>query len=88
MKVYKCQWEEHAGALVDKVVAMQRMARLAAMAYNRFQQGQDGRTPFQRQTGRVCRSEVVPFGERVRNRESKKSGERKNIMDIKWKDGK
>ena len=57
------------------------------MAYNRYQQGHDGRTPYQRQTGRACRSEVIPFGEQVLYKQSKKSGETKNIMDVKWRDG-
>ena len=57
------------------------------MAYNRFQQGSDGGTAYQRQTGRVCRSEVVPFGEKVLYRQSKRPGERKEAMEVKWREG-
>ena len=86
MKVYKCQLEDRIGKIEDDALIMQWMARWAAMAYNRFQQGHDGRTPFQRQTGRVCHQEVVPFGEKVLYRQSKRSGERKHIMDEKWRE--
>ena len=87
LKVYKCQLEERIGSIEDDSFVMLWMARWSAMAYNRYQQGDDGRTPFQRQTGRMCRSDVVPFGEKVLYRESKKSGEKKRIMEIKWREG-
>ena len=82
MKVFKCQLEEHVGKIEEDMVILQWMARWAAMAYNRYQQGSDGRTAFQRQTGRLCRSGVIPFGEKVLHRESKRSGDKKRIMEI------
>ena len=51
MKVYRCQLEDHVGPLEDSAIILQWLARWTAMSYNRFQQGRDGRTPFQRQTG-------------------------------------
>ena len=47
------------------------------MAYNRYARGTDGKTAYQRQTGRWCKSEVVPFGEKVLFRPLKKSGGRR-----------
>ena len=61
------------------------MVRWAAMAYNRYQQGHDGRTAYRRQNGRECHSEVLPFGEKVLFRQAKHTGARKNAMDSKWK---
>ena len=63
------------------------MARWAAMAYNRYQQGNDGKTTYQRQTGRACRSEAIPFGETVLYRESKTQNEKKEAMEVKWREG-
>ena len=57
MRVYKCQLEDKIGKLEDEEIIYQWMARWAAMAYNRFQQGSDGKTAYQRQTGRTCRNE-------------------------------
>ena len=37
----------------------------AAMAMSRYKKGRDGLTPYQRQKGRRCKLEVVPFGEVV-----------------------
>ena len=48
MKVYKCQLEDKVGAIDEKAIIMQWMARWAAMVYKRFQQGHDGKTPYQR----------------------------------------
>ena len=75
------------GVLEDKSVIMQWMARWAAMAYNRYARGTDGKTAYQRQTGRWCKSEVLPFGEKVLFRPLKKSGGKKDIMEIKWQEG-
>ena len=36
------------------------------MAYSRYKLGEDGKTPYERQKGRKCVLEVVPFGELVR----------------------
>ena len=79
IKIDRCQLEDHIGNIEDNAVIMQWMARWAAMAYNKFQQGHDGKTPFPRQTRRQCHSEVVPFGEKVLFKYLKKSGGRRTL---------
>ena len=41
------------------------MVRWAAMLVSRFARGADGKTSYQRRTGKPCRLEVLPFGESV-----------------------
>ena len=82
MRVYKVQLEAGVGKLEEKEVIMQWLARWAVMSYNRYQRGTDGKTPCQRQTGRWCKNEVVPFGEKVWFRPLRRSGDKKNIMNI------
>ena len=66
MRVYKCAIEDGIGeALPEDSPILLWMARWAAMAHNRSQVGHDGKTAYQRQLGRPCRHDVVPFGERV-----------------------
>ena len=77
-------WDGIGVCLEDEDVVLQWLARWAAMAYNRFQVGSDGRTAYQRQLGKACRQEVVPFGEKVLYKELKRSGDRKDVMDINW----
>ena len=40
----------------------------AADCLNKYQVGEDGKTAYERQRGRKCRTEVLPFGERVHYR--------------------
>jgi hypothetical protein len=88
VKVYKDQVEDGIGEVLETdSVLMQWMIRWAAMAYSRFQQGADGKTAYQRQTGRACRSHVVPFGESVLYKQLKRSGEKKNALDVNWHAG-
>ena len=68
-------------------VIWQWMARWAAMSYNRFQRGADGKTAYQRQLGRACSVEVVPFGERVMYKTLKTGGKKKEASESKWSDG-
>ena len=86
MKVYKCYLDDHVGKIEDDTFIMPWMARWAAMAYNRFQQGHDGWTLYTRPTGRMCRSKVKHFGRRCFIG-SQLSGERKDIMEVKWREG-
>ena len=44
------------------------LLRWAAMTLSRFGKGKDGKTPCERQKGRKCDMEVVPFGEIVWHR--------------------
>ena len=41
---------------------MQWLVRWAAMLYSRYKVGLDGKTAYERQKGRKCKMEVVPFG--------------------------
>ena len=49
---------------VDSPV-IQWLARWSAMILSRFKAGKDHRTAHERQKGKACRMEVVPFGEKV-----------------------
>ena len=66
VRVMKLHLEERLGrkVLEDEPV-MAWMIRWAAMARSRYKKGQGGLTPYQRQKGRRCELEVVPFGEVV-----------------------
>ena len=48
MKVYKVQLEDNVGTIDPHAVIMVWMARWAAMAYNRYQQGSTGVNGHQR----------------------------------------
>lgn len=81
MRVYECVVEDGIQeALEDDAVILQWLARWAAMSYNRFQIGSDGKTAYQRQLGKAFRQEVVRFGEKVLL-------EKKNAMDAKPHEG-
>ena len=78
VRVLKLQLE----AKLNRTVAIQEpimhwMVRWAAMLLSRFRVGGDGKTAYQRQTGKRCVSDVVPFGETMWYRELHASGERK-----------
>ena len=60
------------------------LIRWAAMAMSRFQKGRDGKTPYQRQKGRKCELEVVPFGEKVRYRMPEVAGDRHQALEERW----
>ena len=57
------------------------LVRWAAMLYSRFKVGADGKTSYERQKGRKCKQEVVPFGEKVMYKKLKESGARKQVME-------
>ena len=67
IKVYLDQLEDRAKIKLqatDPILLW--LIRWVAMAYSRFKVGADGKTPYERQEGRKCLLEVVPFGEFVR----------------------
>ena len=66
---------------------MEWRIRWAAMSLSRFQVGKDKQTPYQRQVGKRCQVDVVPFGECVWFRRLSESGSRKRSMQSKWEDG-
>ena len=63
------------------------MVRWAAMLVSRFLVGKDGRTAYERRTGRKCRIPVVPFGEKVWYKEIRETKERKDKFSSEWKEG-
>ena len=56
------------------------------MALSRFQVGKDHKTAYQRQTGKACSVEVVPFAEKVWYRKAPTTGP-KLSMESKWEEG-
>ena len=67
VKVNKDQLEERASVKLQSTdVILLWMIRRAAMVYSRYKVGEDGETVYERQKGRTCNLEVVPFGELVR----------------------
>ena len=67
IKVYLDQLEERAKVKLQSTDAILLWPiRWVAMAYSRYKLGADGETPYERQKGRTCVLEVVPFGELVR----------------------
>jgi hypothetical protein len=66
VKVLKDQMEHKTHMTIESSdVIMQWLVRWAAMMYSRYKTGADGKTAYQRQKGKPCRTEVVPFGETV-----------------------
>ena len=57
------------------------------MAVSRFQIGKDRRAPYERQTGRGCRIEVVPFGETVLYRKPEVARDRHQALEERWDKG-
>ena len=53
---------------------MQWLVRWAAMLYSRFKVGADGKSSYERQKGRKCKQEVLPFAEKVMYKKLKDSG--------------
>ena len=67
IKVYLDQLEERANVKLQSTDAILLwLIRWVAMAYSRYKLGAEGKTPYERQKGRKCVLEVVPFGELVR----------------------
>ena len=63
------------------------MVRWAAMLVSRFLVDKDGRTAYERRTGRRCRVPVVPFGEKVWYRELKTKTGKQNNAESNWQRG-
>ena len=66
---------------------MEWLVRWSAMCLSRFHIGRDKRSAYERQTGKPCRTEVVPFGERVWFRRLTAHSDKKASMDTKWSEG-
>ena len=65
-RVLKEQIEEKAEMKLEcNEAIVMWMVRWAALLVSRFLVGKDGRTDYERRTGRKCRIPVVPFGEKL-----------------------
>ena len=65
---------------------MHWLVRWAAMSLSRFQVGNDRKTAHQRQFGKPCNVEVVPFAERIWYRKTPETGP-KLAMESRWEEG-
>ena len=88
VRVLKLQLE----AKLNRTIAIQEpimhwMVRWAAMLLSHFRVGEDRQTAFQRQMGKRCISDVIPFKETVWYRELHATGERKRSIATRWKIG-
>ena len=57
------------------------------MSMSRFKKGRDGMTPYQRQKGRKCELEVVPFGEVVMYRLPEVARDKHQALEERWGKG-
>ena len=82
VRVMKPQLQKRLGRKVlEDEPMMAWMGRWAAMAMPRFKAGRGCLTPCQRQTGRNCELEVVPFGEVVMYRLPKIARDRHQALE-------
>ena len=65
----------------------QPLLRWAAMTLSRFGKGKDGKTPYERQKGRKCDLEVVPFGEIVQYRLPEIAVDKPQALEPRWAKG-
>ena len=63
------------------------LLRWAAMSLSRFSPGKDKRIPYERQTGRKCQIDVVPFGETVLYRMPEVARDRHQALEERWEKG-
>jgi hypothetical protein len=88
VKVYKDQLEEKAKMQLEPTsVILLWMIRWAAMAYSRFKIGDDGKTAYERQKGRKCKLEVVPFGEKVFYKKLNQTASAMKSLESTWREG-
>ena len=57
------------------------------MSLSRFSKGKDGKTPYERQRGRKCDMEVMPFGEVVQYRLPEVAKDRHPALEARWGKG-
>ena len=60
------------------------LIRWAAMGVSRFLPGRDKNTPYERQTGRSCSIEVIPFGETILYRMPEVARDRHQALEPRW----
>ena len=57
------------------------------MAVSRYAPGKDRNTPYERQLGRTCDIEIVPFGETVLYRIPEVARDRHQALEERWERG-
>ena len=57
------------------------------MVYSRYKVGEDGKAPYERQTGRKCNLEVVPFGQFVRYKKLGGTSQERKSLESSWSEG-
>ena len=57
------------------------------MVYSRYKVGEDGKTAYERQKGRKCKLEVVPFGEFVRYKKLGETSQERKSLESTWFEG-
>ena len=86
IKVFMDMLEEKVNQkLPTDAVVLQWLVRWVAMLHSRFRLGPDGKSAYERQRGRKCRLEVIPFGETVHYR--KLSDDNQNKLESQWEKG-
>ena len=88
IKVYLNQLEERANIKLqatDSILLW--LIRWVAMAYSRYKLGTDGKTPYERQKGRKCVLEVVPFGEFVQYKQLGETAADRKSLESSWSEG-
>ena len=88
VKGYNDQLETRACVMLQATdVILLWLVRRAAMAYSRYKGGEDGKTPYERQKGRKCGLEVVPFGELVRYKKLGETSQERKSLESSWSEG-
>ena len=88
VRVMKLQLQKKLGRqILEDEPVMAWMIRWAAMSMSRFKKGRDGLTPYQRQKGRRCELEVVPFGEVVMYRLPEVARDKHQALEERWAKG-
>ena len=88
VKVYKDQLEERASVKLQSTDVIRLwMVRRAAMVYSRYNVGEDGKTAYERQKGRTCNLEVIPFGESVRYKKLGETSQEGKSLESSWFEG-
>ena len=88
VRVLKLQLESKLGSEIKmNEPIMKWMARWAAMMLSRFRISTDDKTAYEKQTGRRCQLEVVPFAEKVWFRRLSSSDRKKAAMSSRWEEG-
>ena len=89
VRVLKLQLEANLGCAINVTdPIMKWLARWAAMLLSRFRVSAENKTAYEKQTGRRCKQEVVPFAEKVWFRKLSNDGPGRSKLSSKWEEGK